>query len=54
MKRVQHEKLAETGLRCCCIKGRRWRRTMRGVHELELLERRGLATLTLTWSGRKL
>jgi len=27
---------------------------MKGVHELELLERRGLATLTLAWSARKL
>ena len=53
MKRVRHEKLTETGVRGCCTKGRGWRRTLRSILELKLLERRGLAALTLAWSGRK-
>lgn len=53
MKRVRHEKLTETGVRGCCTKGRGWRRTLRSILELKLLERRGLAALTLAWSGWK-
>jgi hypothetical protein len=49
MKRVRHEKLRETGVRSRCNKGRGWRRTQRGIHELELFEGRGLAALTLAW-----
>ncbi len=36
-----------------CIEGREWRRTLRSILELKLLERRGLAALTLAWSGRR-
>ena len=41
------------GLRGYCTKGHGWKRTMSGVHELKLLERRGFAALTLAWNARK-
>lgn len=53
MKHVRHEKLTETGVRGCCTKGREWRRTLRGILELKLFECRGLAALTLAWSGER-